>query len=69
MRLRRLALPWTWAKLFCSTLALIVNGIQLSECSDETGAPLEGWEAVHYDMARAVAREGRQLRRHVGALE
>jgi len=69
--LKRLRILWpvNWVKLLASALAMVVQAIRLSELADADGHPLpherDQWEAV----ARQVAFEGRQVRRHLGVLD
>ena len=67
MRIFRFANPLTYLKLLVSSIALLTNGIQLSELSDENGSPSDGNHALYYSTAQLVAKEGHALRFHVGA--
>lgn len=67
--LRRLVNPYTWIKIFFSSLALYVNAIQLSEVSDADGQPLRGHRGDWYERATLVAFEARQNRRHLGLVK
>jgi hypothetical protein len=58
----------TLFKLIASGDALVANAIQLSEVSDETGAPLPGREAEWNRRAQLVAFEALQERRHLGVV-
>jgi hypothetical protein len=52
-------------KLLASGIALVVNGVQLSEVADARGSPIPGLEDEYRQCARLVAFEGVQLRKHV----